>query len=260
MEDVRGVFRLLGDVRELRREPAAWRRRAVEGLCGLLGARQGSWLHVEQFRPGGSLKLRDALHAGWPSPAVAAIWESQIDGAADLSGDVQIARAVRIPGDVVAVARQELVPDAEYYGSELVQTLLPVVECDGHLAAWCRIGEDDAVFALSFHREWRDRRATGRQRAVLRLFMEEFRILWQEGKLAGTDAPAGGGGPRLSPRERQVLDRLVRGESVKQVAARLGLSHRTVEGHVKSLHRKFGVSSRGELLARVFQAAGGLAS
>jgi DNA-binding CsgD family transcriptional regulator len=259
MQDVRAVFRLLGDVRDLRREPAAWQRRAIEGLCGMLGARQGSCLYVEQFRPGGALALRGARHAGWPNAVVSAVWESQIDGAADLSGDVQLARAVQLPGDVVSVLREQLVSDAEYYDSELVQALMPVTESDGHLSAWCRVGGDDGVIALTFHRDWHGRPATVRQRNVLQLFMEEFRILWSEGKLAAVDTPAGVAAPRLSRRERQVLDGLGNGDSVKQVAARLGLSPRTVEGHVKSLHRKFGVSSRGELLARFFRGAGGVA-
>jgi two-component system, LuxR family, response regulator FixJ len=42
----------------------------------------------------------------------------------------------------------------------------------------------------------------------------------------------------LSPRERQVLDRLVRGEPHKKIAHRLGISVRTVELHrTRMLHR-----------------------
>jgi DNA-binding CsgD family transcriptional regulator len=54
----------------------------------------------------------------------------------------------------------------------------------------------------------------------------------------------------VSPREQQVLDLLTRGCSTKETAERLELSPHTVHDHVKSLHRKLGVSSRGELIAR----------
>lgn len=59
----------------------------------------------------------------------------------------------------------------------------------------------------------------------------------------------------LSPRTRQTLDCLLAGDSEKQVAARLGLSRHTVHVYVKTLYRRFGVSSRGELFARFVRRA-----
>jgi DNA-binding CsgD family transcriptional regulator len=52
----------------------------------------------------------------------------------------------------------------------------------------------------------------------------------------------------LSPRERQTLERLLAGDSEKQIASKLKLSHNTVHHYVKSIHRHFDVSSRAELL------------
>ena len=56
--------------------------------------------------------------------------------------------------------------------------------------------------------------------------------------------------PSLSPRMRQTLDRLLVGDSEKQIAGGLGLSRHTVHVYVKALYKGFGVSSRGELLAK----------
>ena len=58
----------------------------------------------------------------------------------------------------------------------------------------------------------------------------------------------------LPPRVRQTLDCLLQGDSEKQIAGKLRLSRHTVHDYVKSLHRKFAVSSRGELLARFVRA------
>jgi DNA-binding NarL/FixJ family response regulator len=55
----------------------------------------------------------------------------------------------------------------------------------------------------------------------------------------------------LSPRMRQTLERLVAGDSEKEVATRLGVSPHTVHVYVKSLYRRLSVSSRGELFAVV---------
>lgn len=53
----------------------------------------------------------------------------------------------------------------------------------------------------------------------------------------------------VTVREQEVLDLLVMGYSVREVAAKLSRSPYTVHDHVKSLHRKLHASSRGELVA-----------
>lgn len=52
---------------------------------------------------------------------------------------------------------------------------------------------------------------------------------------------------QLTPREREVLHHLARGYPYKRIAARLGISPRTVETHVGSVLRKLQLSSRHEL-------------
>ncbi len=54
----------------------------------------------------------------------------------------------------------------------------------------------------------------------------------------------------LTPRPREVLDRLLDGDSEKQAARHLGISQHTVHDHVKLLYKTFNVASRGELLAK----------
>lgn len=56
---------------------------------------------------------------------------------------------------------------------------------------------------------------------------------------------------RLTPREIDVLEQLMRGRSGKEIAKRLNLSLLTVNGHLKSIYRKCGVRGRDELLGRL---------
>ena len=56
----------------------------------------------------------------------------------------------------------------------------------------------------------------------------------------------------LTARERDVLGAIARGGSTAEIAAELFLSPHTVRDHVKAVFEKLGVSSRGELVARVF--------
>jgi two-component system, LuxR family, response regulator FixJ len=52
----------------------------------------------------------------------------------------------------------------------------------------------------------------------------------------------------LTPRERQILDMLVEGLISKEIAARIGVSTRTVEGHRRQVLRKMGVTSAAQLV------------
>jgi len=54
----------------------------------------------------------------------------------------------------------------------------------------------------------------------------------------------------LTPRERQVLELLGEGLTIRQIASRLGISPRTVETHVAKLYRKLGVRTRVQAISR----------
>ena len=61
---------------------------------------------------------------------------------------------------------------------------------------------------------------------------------------------------RITDRELEVLDMLALGHSVREIADAMGRSPHTVHDHVKSLHRKLRVSSRGELIGRLLGHSG----
>lgn len=63
-------------------------------------------------------------------------------------------------------------------------------------------------------------------------------------------SPSVADGFDLAPRLRQTLEFLVAGDSERQVALKLKISQHTVHVYVKQLYKRFGVNSRGELLAR----------
>jgi Response regulator containing a CheY-like receiver domain and an HTH DNA-binding domain len=77
-------------------------------------------------------------------------------------------------------------------------------------------------------------------------------------KLAMRAMHPGSAGPRLSERELDVLRLTARGLSSKEIAGRLQISQRTVEGHLNNIYSKLGVNSRTE--AVVHAASRGLIS
>jgi DNA-binding CsgD family transcriptional regulator len=57
---------------------------------------------------------------------------------------------------------------------------------------------------------------------------------------------------QLSARERQITELIARGIGTASIADRLNLSTHTVRGYIKAVFEKVGVSSRGELVAKLF--------
>ena len=62
-----------------------------------------------------------------------------------------------------------------------------------------------------------------------------------------------GNGVSLSDREREVLRLVVDGASNDEIGARLGISSRTVESHLRRLFERLAVASRTELAARALR-------
>lgn len=62
---------------------------------------------------------------------------------------------------------------------------------------------------------------------------------------------AEGGIPMLSKRQREVGERLIRGETTQEIAAALRISVYTCSEHIKRLYEKLGVGSRGECVAKL---------
>ncbi|MFC5922190.1 response regulator [Micromonospora vulcania] len=82
------------------------------------------------------------------------------------------------------------------------------------------------------------------------LVLGEYRRLAAGSGTAGGAGAADGsetGAPRLTERETEVLRLVAKGLSYKQIAQRLGLSHRTVQNHVQNTLGKLQLHNRVEL-------------
>jgi DNA-binding NarL/FixJ family response regulator len=72
-------------------------------------------------------------------------------------------------------------------------------------------------------------------------------VLGEYRRLSDTPAAAADDTPRLTDRETEVLRLVAKGLSYKQIAERLGLSHRTVQNHVQNTLRKLQMHNRVQL-------------
>jgi len=245
LADVRRLFRLIGDIRQLGADPNVWRPHMAARLRKLFDAEivisseihfrtapspapgqtalrmidigwgidrdQGAW-RIETTRDNESPETY-YLHVGQPTAAAPA-------AAPDASGEA---------GQLVPV-----VPARRVYGGTtfiLSQYPLP------HAAA---------VDQLGLHRAYGDKPFTSVDHRLVRMFHTELGRLWRRDALRRAKDPE----TALPPRLQQTLAELLAGSSEKQIALKLSLSRHTIHNYVKALHQRFGVSSRGELLAR----------
>ena len=74
------------------------------------------------------------------------------------------------------------------------------------------------------------------------------RLAFASGKPSGTITPGG-----LTDREIELLRLMTKGFSNKEIASEVGLSIRTVQGHVGQIFNKLGVNSRTEAVVRGLQ-------
>jgi DNA-binding CsgD family transcriptional regulator len=141
---------------------------------------------------------------------------------------------------VVTARRRELLGDDAWYRSPSFGQLHRPCGFDDHLYSFRAIDSRTAS-GLALRREVGDRPFGEEEQDLLALFHEQ--VIRLEPQRAFGD-------PRLTPRERDVLRRLLDGASEKEVAFELQLSAHTVHSYAKSIYAAYRVSSRAELLVR----------
>lgn len=250
LQDVRDAYRLIGDCRDLGRDPALWQCRMLEGLCRLIGTPaavggEGRWI-----RPHRAVEPISGFDAGLDSHGRNMFlgYFREIGPGRD-----PIYHALQhLPGRVVTCTRRQLVTDAVYYRSLVYNEYLRLADIDHRLVSVCQISDDCGINAIHLQRAHGDRDFSPREQRLLNFFHEEL------GRLIGRSLVSilEPNPEKLSPRLRQTLGCLLEGDSEKQVAARLGLSYATTHQYVMALYRHFGVRSRAQLLAYVMKRMG----
>jgi DNA-binding CsgD family transcriptional regulator len=245
--DVRDAYRLIGECRDLGRDPVLWHRRMLEGLCRLVGARAATGGEGRWPRPQRDIEATFAVDVGLDSRAHALYAAYMRELGPDHDPIFQALK--QVPGRLVVRTRRELVADRAWYRSAAWNGYRRPVDLDDQLTSVYQISDAGVVSVIAMLRAPGERHFSPREQRVLRFFHEELGRLIGHALVSPTESkPAG-----LSRRLGQTLACLLDGDSEKQVAARLGLSQATIHQYVTALYRHFGVRSRGQLLAHVMK-------
>lgn len=248
LEDVRAAFRLIGECRELGREPAEWRRHMLDGLGKLVGAQVGMHFQFDRFGTAGE-RVVDPMASGFLDAAGRARWvQYQRDN--DYRRDLFRLRFYDgFTGALRTRSLDEVVAPREWYGSRDFNEYVGACGLDDRITSSLRLPQHPAwrVQSIGLLRARSDGKYKARHVRLIHLFHEELApLVGRRLALPDTDD----GQVPLPPRLQQVLACLLQGDGEKQVAARLGLSQHTVNRHVQRLYRRYDVRSRSELMFR----------
>jgi DNA-binding CsgD family transcriptional regulator len=244
--DLRAIFRLLGEIRELSGDMTAWRRHMAEELSRLIRSR----VAITFERAGGAERLQKRL----PLQIVGLVdtgWHCDSDrehlfryfqcGYAD-APYMESQMALLMNERRVTVGRRRMVGDRRWYGSAHFNEVRRAARLDDFIYSNLPVGKRLGNHQLGFHRTLGDQRFTPRDRRLVALFHEELGRLWHDGE---HEEPL----DHLPRRMRETVELLLAGDSEKQVASKLGIARNTVHRYVGMLHRHYNVHSRGELVA-----------
>lgn len=233
LTDVRAVFRLIGTLREFGAEPDQWRRMLIGGLHRIIEADLivSSEVYILRTATPGVLKVIDI---GWGCDFDSAPWrihsEREGDPETFLLHAQSSAALPESPGELVAT-----IPSVKFRsGRSLVLSQYPLP----HMGAVDQLG----VHRTNCHHPFGPA-----EYKLIRLLHVELGRLWKLDAIKRAQDPT----HDLPPRLQQTLHELLSGSAEKQIAMKLGLSRHTVHNYVKALHKRFDVSSRGELMAKL---------
>ncbi len=244
LSDMRAVYHLLCETRELGRNAAAWRKHAIVGLVALSGAQTG--LCMEQ-KIGGAINIANSWRAdtGWRNEQALASWvqHTRKNNLASHPAGLQLASRV-LAGKRFVCVRPEIIPDRDWLISEYFNTIARSTGRGEFLISYCPVAAHlHLAFCLS--RTPGAKPFERRDRTLVHLFHRELtQLINSEISSIQRSAPLA----KLPPRLRQTAMEIISGKCEKEIASQLRLSTHTVHHHIQRLHKHFNVSSRCELL------------
>jgi DNA-binding CsgD family transcriptional regulator len=235
LASVRSVFHLVDRVCHRGSVGSLGRQDAIATLSTLIGADAGiAWASPEPL--GGPRRNTGAAFVGW-SPSEQRQW---MNGGCT-SRDERLRPGAAAPFALQITEVAQTIRDETWCALAPPRDVLLRFSVNANLLSFYRLGSGAHLEALAFFRHIGRSPFGDAEVMLLQLFREELE--WRYGPGRGSKmAP-------LSVRLEQTLTLLMEGMSEKEVAASLGMSPYTVHDYVKALHLRFGVHSRGELLA-----------
>lgn len=251
LRDLRWITRTVGECSELWADPNAWQDHLLRTAIALTRSSVGLFVLLDPLQPG---RIPDTLtyhDYGWSSEAdrrvvLEALSRGDLGQQPGLDALIRRARTKGFS----AARRPDILPNHIYYNSTFYNEIRRRAGADDYIYSIRPLPHIPARGSLLNVNRPKDAPLYGsRERRLIRLLHAELNpfigtrlATHYHHNLAG-----------LTPRRRDVLERLLQGDSEKEAAHHLSISCDTLHEHVQALYAHFNVHSRGELLAHFIQ-------
>lgn len=245
--DIHECHQIASRCRDLGADVDRWRNQLLSELRVIVDAQVIISSEIEHF---GTTTEQDTRYLGthrdgWISEDAEVRWR-------EYAQSIPVERTPEYPylskfsGETLVLSRDQIWGRETWYRSQTFNDIHRECGIDDYIISICPTSIPDRCTTLWLHKGVGSRDFTTRERAIVSML--HMIINNEIGEyLAAADEPRLG---KLTKRRLQVLERLLIGDSEKQIAFRFDVSRATVHDHVLAIYRHFGVSSRGELLAR----------
>lgn len=245
--DLLALMRHLADVSALRSLPDLQRQQLIDGLGRLLGMKLGWWFVMDHWRIGAQPTMVQQVLTANPDP----YWVGYLQQFVThfpVDADPYAYQAIRSDAKEQVWNFKRLIHDRgtrQKYGP-ILDLMKAMGLRDGALCA-LRLGADGSrVAGFSLHRSSDAKPMNARDLALAKLAISEIGNLIRRGHIVPSEPIA----QQLSPRLKQVLEAILRGDSPRQMALAMEISIHTVREHIQRLYVQFGVTTREDLMAR----------
>ena len=246
--DLRAIYHLIGDCRDLGADPIAWRRRLLEGVMQLTGARVAYVVGLHGF-PGPDQRPAEMIQLGLEESKQTKLFAEHFEFMFRGGEDALLTAFMALPTDRLQTrSHVDMIDVDDWRRSESFQRYHRPMDMEPGVLSMCplRIQGNRYQHTLTVRRCVGERPFTLRDVRLLNYLHQELAPLIGP-RLATADEPSPS---ELSPRLQQTLEGLLTGLSEKQLAERLGISPATLHEYVTKLYRRFAVNGRNELMAR----------
>jgi hypothetical protein len=231
------LLRLIFELCEIGNDTVAWNYHLLAKLDPLLGADFGTaYVFGRSLDPLNFEKRLYVEHNLDPA------WQQYLQEKGVVEQPHTPAIMARLGTDFT-VTRQALIDDEIWYGSQFYREVASQIGWDQLICSQVFVEPLGMVHGLGLARRVGGAPFGAREVAMLRFFHGELAHLWRKPESVEIDS--------LPKRLTETIGGMRRGLSRKEIAAELDISPHTVHSYERQLFERFGVKSRGELLARL---------
>jgi DNA-binding CsgD family transcriptional regulator len=243
--EIRDVMRLVSDARDLRHTPILQQQVLLDGMVTLLGGERAHSITYRHFETG----AMPELVRFYLQPKVDPMFRSYLEQANGVTpwDDPMVHDVCANPNPTGVSTLSNCWDYMPKQNFELFSSYQRRYKMADRISCTFRRPEfKGGITGLEVQRMDGAKGFSARTIAMGQLLVDELHHLHINGKLEAPAHPF----DSLPPRQREVAQRIIAGQTVKRIAFELKLSVHTVREYLRIVYRKFNVSGRDELMAR----------